>query len=71
MSSTPPAPRTGARWFTDRPVATKVLAAVGIAAVTAVGVGALAVSDLNSLRDARSQELSTAMPYLTTCTRSA
>ncbi|WP_369832100.1 CHASE3 domain-containing protein [Blastococcus sp. TBT05-19] len=62
----PPAP-TGARragWLNNRPVATRILAAVGIASATAVGVGALAVDDLKTLRDARAQELSTALPYL-------
>jgi methyl-accepting chemotaxis protein len=59
----PPARRPGT-WLSDRPVATRILAAVGVASITAVGVGALAVSDLHELRDARSAELSTAMPYL-------
>ena len=61
-SALPPARR--GRRIADRPVATRILAAVGIASVTAIGVGALAVSDLQELRDARSAELSTAMPYL-------
>ncbi|MDT0274477.1 methyl-accepting chemotaxis protein [Blastococcus goldschmidtiae] len=61
-STTSAARRAG--WLNNRPVATRVLAAVGIASATAIGVGALGVGSLGDLRDARSQELSTAMPYL-------
>ncbi|MFD2091263.1 methyl-accepting chemotaxis protein [Blastococcus deserti] len=63
QSSGPRAPRRGTR-LSDLPVAARILTAVGIASVTAVGVGALAVGDLDGLRDARSEELSTALPYM-------
>jgi methyl-accepting chemotaxis protein len=45
-------------------VGVRILAAVGIASATAIGVGALAVTDLYDLQDARSEELSTALPYM-------
>ena len=61
----PPSERRGRRpGSSSRPVAVRILAAVGIASVTAIGVGALAVSDLHDLRDARAEELSTALPYM-------
>src|SRR3712207_9303241 len=62
-SALPPARRRGS-WLADRPVGMRILAAVGIASVTAIGVGTLAVTDLHELRDARSQELSNALPYM-------
>ena len=40
-----------------------MLSAVAVASLTAVAIGGLAVSDLNELRDARAEELSTALPY--------
>jgi methyl-accepting chemotaxis protein len=60
----PPVESRRRRGLSSRPVAVRILAAVGIASLTAIGVGALAVSDLHELRDARSQELSTALPYM-------
>ena len=65
MSTSAPLPagRRGGR-LSDLPVATRILAAVGIASVTAIGVGVLAVSDLRQLQDARSEELRTALPYM-------
>src|SRR5918993_1267892 len=62
-SAEPAAPR-GSRWWSSRPVGVRILAAVGIASATAIGVGALAVTDLYDLQDARSEELSTALPYM-------
>ncbi|MGY2083428.1 methyl-accepting chemotaxis protein [Blastococcus sp. SYSU DS0539] len=63
-ASPPPSGGSSSGWFSNRSVATRILAAVGIASVTAVGIGTLAVEDLLELRDVRNQELSTAMPYL-------
>ena len=56
--------RRSSRLLADRPVGQKILAAVGIASVTAAAVGLLAVQDLGELRDARTEELETSMPYL-------
>jgi methyl-accepting chemotaxis protein len=64
MSTTVRPPARRGNWFSGRPVGMRILTAVGIASVTAIGVGALAVSDLHDLRDARSEELSTALPYM-------
>ncbi|MGY1750037.1 methyl-accepting chemotaxis protein [Modestobacter sp. SYSU DS0511] len=62
MRSTPaPAPR---RWFADRSVRVKILAAVGLAALTAALVGVLAITRLGDLRDARDAELRTSLPYM-------
>jgi methyl-accepting chemotaxis protein len=63
MSSTS-TPRGARRWYADRSVGQKILASVGIASLTAVAVGALAVDRLGSLRDARAAELSTSLPYM-------
>ncbi|SEM18022.1 CHASE3 domain-containing protein, partial [Blastococcus sp. DSM 46786] len=63
-TSTISASRRRASWVNDRPVAVRILTAVGVASMTAIGVGVLGVQSLDELRDARSQELSTAMPYL-------
>ncbi|SET70338.1 HAMP domain-containing protein, partial [Geodermatophilus poikilotrophus] len=60
---TPPS-RSGGGWLADRPVAHKVLASVGIASLTALLVGGLALGDLQHLRDARDAELDTALPYV-------
>ena len=62
--STGSARRRRSGWFTDRPVRMKILAAVAVAALTAVLVGGLAVTRLGDLRDARAEELSTALPYM-------
>ncbi|WP_299958548.1 methyl-accepting chemotaxis protein [uncultured Modestobacter sp.] len=51
-------------WYADRPVRQKILATVGVAALTAVTVGALGVEQLGDLRDARAAELSTSLPYI-------
>ncbi len=64
MSSTTRPSARWSGWITDRPVATKILAAVGIASLTAIGVGAVAVSNLRELQGARSEELSMALPYI-------
>ncbi|SNS60391.1 methyl-accepting chemotaxis protein [Geodermatophilus pulveris] len=62
-SSTRSSTRRG-RWFADRPVGLKILSAVGVASLTAAVIGLLGVHDLGRLRDARAEELRTAMPYL-------
>uniref|UniRef100_UPI001C938DE0 CHASE3 domain-containing protein n=1 Tax=Modestobacter marinus TaxID=477641 RepID=UPI001C938DE0 len=51
-------------WLADRPVRLKILAAVAVASLTAVGMGVLAVDRLGDLRDARADELSTSLPYM-------
>ncbi|WP_036336900.1 CHASE3 domain-containing protein, partial [Modestobacter caceresii] len=51
-------------WYADRSVRQKILASVGLAALTAVTVGALGVEQLGELRDARAAELSTSLPYI-------
>ncbi|WP_369135952.1 HAMP domain-containing protein, partial [Modestobacter sp. I12A-02662] len=62
MSTAEARPRS--RWMADRSVRTKILGAVALASVTAVGVGVLAVDRLGDLRDARAQELSSSLPYM-------
>jgi methyl-accepting chemotaxis protein len=62
--STTPARRPWSRWFADRPVSLKILVAVALASLTAALVGVLAVDRLGSLRDARAEELNTALPYM-------
>ncbi|SDZ26744.1 CHASE3 domain-containing protein, partial [Geodermatophilus africanus] len=59
---TSPSP-SGAGRLADRPATHKVLASVGVASLTALVVGGLALGDLQDLREARDAELSTALPY--------
>jgi hypothetical protein len=52
------------QWFADRQVRTKILLVVGVAAVVAGTLGALAVTRIDALQSTRRHEVGRAVPYI-------
>jgi methyl-accepting chemotaxis protein len=52
------------QWFADRQVRTKILLVVGVAAVVAGTLGALAVTRIDALQSTRQHEVGRAVPYI-------
>jgi methyl-accepting chemotaxis protein len=52
------------QWFADRPVRTKILLVVGVAAVVAGALGTLAITRIGALSDTREHEVGRAVPYI-------